>query len=388
MVTKTLIVTCVMLSFSVGTLEGKVIPSRWIGSDLDLWSDPNNWEPHQIPNNNETENFFVTISTTERMRIVFTETITIDQLDCEGNIDLEVGEHFLHVKEDMNGFTKKGILTNYGTLQISGKGVEHEIDANMINTSEAEMFVSNEVNFYGVFDNLGNILIGPCGHLFCEDSFINVGNIQIYNGMLECQGNDLENKEAGIIKGSGMIHSNFSIRNQGKIQAKGGSLLLHSFASLTNDGALENTALSSLHIQTVEDVKNYGTIEINAGGGVAFDCNLVNEPNAVITLINGTLAAKTITQKAGSTLKGFGGITGDIIIEPNTVVELTGPTNIVGNMTIGEDAMLDISNGTVILTGDLTCDNGIIRTTNGTFIVLGNQFGYCERKFIDVVVPY
>jgi hypothetical protein len=387
MVTKILTITCAILSFSVSTLQGDVIHSSWIGSDLDSWSNKNSWNPSIIPVNNAIDSFFVTISTTERTRIVFTKDITISQLDSYGNVDLEVGEYCLYIL-DMNDLVKKGTLTNYGTLQISGQGVEHEIDANMINTSGAEMFVSNEVNFHGVFKNLGNILIVPCGHLFCEDSFINIGNAQIYNGMLECQGNDLKNSDTGIITGSGMIHSNLSIRNQGRIQAKGGSLLLHSFASLTNDGVLENIALSSLHIQTVDDVNNFGTVEINAGGGVAFDCNLVNEPNAIITLLNGTFAATTITQKAGATLKGFGGITGDIIIEPNAVVELTGPTNIVGNMTIGDGAILNISNGIVLLTGDLSCDNGTIQTTNGTFIVLGKESGICQRKFIDVVDPY
>jgi hypothetical protein len=182
-----------------------------------------------------------------------------------------------------------------------------------------------------------------------------------------------------------MIHTNHSILNHGQIQAKGGSLILNSFTSLSNNGVLENTAVSSLHIQAVEDVNNFGTINVNAGGGVAFDCNLVSEPNAVITLLNGTLAAKTITQKASAILKGFGGITSDIIIEPNALVELIGPTNIVGNITIGEGATLDISNGTVLGTGDITCNNGIIQTTNGTFTTLGETKGICQRKFIDTV---
>ena len=383
MFTKALIVTTIILSFSVSTLQGDVIPSSWIGSDLDLWSIRNSWNPRIIPDNTSTDSFVVTINTIERTRIVFTKNITIGKLDCYGNVDLEVGEHWLNIV-NVNDPTIKGILTNYGTLQISGMGVEHDINANIINENGAQIFISNEVNFNGQFNNNGDILVIPCSHLFCDDSFINSGNIQIYNGMLESQ--DLENTATGIIKGSGMIHSNLSIQNQGTIQAKGGALLLHSFASITNTGALENTALSSLHIQTVEDVNNFGTIEVNAGGGVAFDCNLVNEPNAVITLLNGTLAATTITQKAGATLKGFGGITGDIIIEPNAVVELTGPTNIVGNITLGEGALLDISNGTVLVTGDLTCDNGIIQTTNGAIIILGEESGFCERNIIDVVV--
>lgn len=374
MFTKTLIVIGAILSFSASMLRGNVIHSSWTGSDLDLWSIPNNWDRPEIPNNDLTDSFFVTVSAGERTRIVFTENITISQLDCYGNIDLEVGEYQLQIV-DINDRSKKGPLNNYGTLQISGVGVEHEIYANIINTSKAEVFVSNEVNFHGQFENDGVVLITPSSHLFCDGSFISSGHVEIYDAMLQCQDNGLENIENGTITGSGMIHTSLSIRNHGKIQARGGTLILHSLTSLINNGVLENTPLSSLHIQTAEDVNNFGTIGVNAGGGVAFDCNLVNEPNAVITLLNGTLAAKTITQKAGAILKAFGGITGDIIIEPNALVELVGPTNIVGNMTIGEGATLDISNGTVLVTGDVTCDNGTIRTTNGTITMLGETKG-------------
>jgi len=385
MFNKAQIVVCIMLSFSVSMLRGDIIRTSWTGSDTDMWSMAGNWDLFNIPNNNISDRYFVTISTVERTRIVFTESITISQLDCYGDIDLEVGEYWLQIT-DVNDSSNKGPLINYGSLQISGAGVEHDIYANVVNTNDAEIFISNEVNFHGDFSNLGNTMIVPDGHFYCESGFTNSGNMQIYNGFWECPGN-LGNNDTGVIQGSGMIHTNLSILNHGKIQAKGGSLVLHSLASLINDGVLENTAVSSLHIQVAEGVNNSGTIVVNAGGGVAFDCNLVNEPNAVITLLNGTLAAKTITQKAGATLKGFGGITGDIVIEPDAVVELVGPTNVVGNMTIGEGAVLDISNGTVLVTGDINCNNGIIQTTNGTFIVLGEQFGLCQRKFIDVLAP-
>jgi hypothetical protein len=384
MFAKRLIVTLVILSFSVNTLEGKVINSNWIGSDSSLWSNNNSWNSSIIPANNSTNSFFVNISTIERTRVVFTENITISQLDCYGNIDLEVGEYKLQIT-DINDSSKNGPLNNYGTLQVSGVGVEHEIYADIVNANDAEIFISNEVDFYGDFNNLGNTLILPGAHLYCDGSFINSGNVQIYNSLLECPNNDFENTATGIIQGTGMIHTNLSILNHGIIQARGGPLILNSFTSLANDGILENTAVSSLYIQAVEDVNNFGTINVNAGGGVALDCNLVNEPNAVITLLNGTLAARTITQKAGATFKGFGGITGDIVIEPNALVELIGPTNIVGNITIGEGATLDISNGTVLVTGDITCNNGIIQTTNGTITTLGETKGTCQRNFIDTV---
>jgi hypothetical protein len=132
--------------------------------------------------------------------------------------------------------------------------------------------------------------------------------------------------------------------------------------------------MSSLHIRPAEDVNNLGTIEVNAGGGVAFDCNMVNEPNAVIKLLGGTIAAKTITQSAGAIFEGFGGITGNVMINPNGLIELTGPTNIVGDVTVEHKAVLEISNGQTLIVGHTT-NNGEIRVVNGDVVSQGGYSG-------------
>ncbi len=133
-----------------------------------------------------------------------------------------------------------------------------------------------------------------------------------------------------------------------------------------------------MHIKLAVDINNNGTIEVNAGGGVAFDCNLINEPNnllsepnGVINLLGGNLAATTITQKAGAVFQGFGTITGGVVIEPNGLIELTGPTNIVGDVTIDPNATLEISDGTTLVTGDCACNNGTIHMIGGRIIIQG-----------------
>ena len=118
------------------------------------------------------------------------------------------------------------------------------------------------------------------------------------------------------------------------------------------------------------DIKNKGMIEVNAGGGVAFNGELNNEPNGVIKLKNGVIAAALITHSEGATLEGFGGITGDLVMQANSLVKLTGPTYIIGNLYIGPGAELQISEGTTIITGKTTCQ-GNINLTGGKIVHQG-----------------
>jgi len=143
---------------------------------------------------------------------------------------------------------------------------------------------------------------------------------------------------------------------------------------LLNTGVLANHPLSSLHIKSPADVNSLGTIEVNAGGGVAFDCKLVNESGAIIKLLGGTLVAEVITQSAGATFEGFGGITADIVIVPSGIIKLTGPTNIVGDVEIGENGTLEISDGNTLITGHTT-NNGVIRVVRGDVVFQGGYSG-------------
>jgi hypothetical protein len=129
-----------------------------------------------------------------------------------------------------------------------------------------------------------------------------------------------------------------------------------------------------MNVHSSIDVNNNGTIEINAAGAVTFDCNLVDEPSAIIKLHGGILAATTITQSASATFEGFGGITGNVVIDSNGLIKLTGPTNIVGNVTVQNGATLEINDGQTLVTG-LTTNNGAIHVKGGRFVPQGGSAG-------------
>ncbi|GAJ13051.1 unnamed protein product, partial [marine sediment metagenome] len=238
-------------------------------------------------------------------------------------------------------------LTNYGYLVIVGLVIngdvtntagatleleDTEIEGDLYNQAGAtiEVFeVSDEVLVEGDVENAGSITVTPVSKLNVAGSTLhNTGQINIYGGSCIVYDGILDNNDTGVINGFGVIYADQLLRNKGGIYAFGGSLAIACNGPLTNTGLLGNNPSSSLHIKPTADVNNNGTIKVNAGG-VAFDCNLVNEPNGTIQLLGGNLSATQITQTADANLAGFGGITGDVFIDPNAIIELTGPTNIV-----------------------------------------------------------
>ena len=143
-------------------------------------------------------------------------------------------------------------------------------------------------------------------------------------------------------------------------------------------GTIKNNAGTTLHVQaTATDIDNEGTISVNTGGAVTFNYGLTNKSNGMLQLKGGTFAAKKIIQNTGATFEGFGGITGDVTIDSDGIIRLTGPTNIVGDVTIEENAELEISDGLVIVTGQTDC-NGIIRIKGGRFVPQGGLSGDCN----------
>jgi len=400
-----------ILLFSACQLQADVINSRWVGGEWGEWENADNWEPPIIPHNTTTEIFNVTVDAgvNEEISISILEHHPINWLNCYGAVDLEMWTDWATITfQDPNG------LINYGSDTGIDGDCHNEINGNIKNTKGAQLNLTNleiegslinpeggKMVVSGVIDtdngdllNSGLMLIAPNSEFYVEKHFYNSGKVRIYSGACGSD-EELENNISGVIEGSGFLRIDTFLINKGKIYSDNGPLIIGLFEeavlpNFSNKGFLGNKPVSSLSIkslETIETINNFGTIEVNAGGGVAFDCNLVNEPNAVIKFLGGTLAAKTITQKADATLNGFGGITGDVVIEPNAVMELIGPTNIVGNLTIGEGATLDLSNGTVLVTGDLTCNNGIIQIMNVDIIILGKTYGFCRRDFIDVVGP-
>lgn len=379
---KVLISTAIILAFAASDIQAAQIPVSWDGGgNYNDWDDPNNWDPNIVPDNNATNTFAVTIDAGGGyVRVDLRQSRTIDQLDCYGEVELASWDWTELTLVDVNGLTNHGYL-DIEEVEIAGNVTntagailelcDTEIDGNLYNQVGAMIEVEFENDVEGDLQNDGTLTINHASDLLVDKKIHNTGLINLYGG--ECGVNEiLDNNSTGVIRGFGLLWTDQLLRNKGRIYAYGGSLAVLSKGPLLNTGLLGNWPLSSLHIKPALDVNNQDTLEVNAGGGVAFDCNLVNVTDANIYLLGGTLAATTITQSAGATFEGFGGITGNIVIQPNGIIKLTGPTNIVGDVNIPASATLEISDGTTLITGDCTCDYGTIHMIGGRIIIQGD----------------
>jgi hypothetical protein len=387
MFTKVLPLTAIVLVISVCQLQAEVINSTWVGGSKGSWGEADNWSPAIVPDNSEWRTFAVTISGND-VDIDLGVSRVIDQLDCYGNINFGRGWPMEWVSLNLAG---PNGLKNHGYLSTDSQVTLH-IVGNLDNPEGCtiDTAINGGFDVDGNVENAGRIMSCPPFGLG-YGQLHNVGQIIVFGGV--CAGKFLYDDSTGTIMGFGAFVVTSPFINKGNIYATGGELTVATYDLLSNTGTIGNTTLTSLNVMHIgslmnvgvpSDMNNFGAIEVNAGGGVAFDCNLVNEPNGVIKLLNGTLAAKTITQKAGATFEGFGGITGNVVIDPNATIKLTGPTNITGDLTIEEGAMLDITDGTVLVTGLTTCNGGTIRTYHGTIIMQGGESGdICRRIFVD-----
>jgi hypothetical protein len=384
---KVLILTAVVLIFSSWEVQAASTLVSWDGGgDGYSWEDANNWNPNIVPDGD----FDVTINAGAGVVYVgLQRSHNIHLLNCYGEVMLN----------SMNRLTPSypelivpGGLKNYGELEV---GAPHHlggiyIRGNVTNTTDATMNIwdvdicpdSSLYNQFGAMieiasavytenlENSGNIVVDSLAFLNNDSRFNNLGKIEIYNG--DCtagEGDIADNNSTGVIQGFGTFHADWLLRNKGKICASGGSLaVISEQVMLSNTSILIASPASSLHI-TTQNINNFGTIEANAGN-VAFDCNLVNESGGIIKLLGGTLAATTITQKADANFMGFGIINGNVLIESDAIIKITGPTNIVGDVNIPAGATLKISDGQTLITGHTTCD-GTIHLIGGTVIFQG-----------------
>ncbi len=376
---KELVLMVVVLVFAAPNLEA--IPISWDGGgDGYWWGHANNWSPDTVPDGP----FQVTISGGSGVSVELRQSRGIYGLSCSGKVDLGTAIGRVELTLDPNG------LVNYGDLSITGWGVPlfeiggdvtnvsgavldfwgGDIGGDVENQTGATIRINGEVNLDGDLENSGLVTIGTSEELNVDRQVGNTGEIKIYGG--GCTGDEFfENNNTGVIEGWGVIYGDQYLSNQGRVYAVGGSITVASGGAITNSGFIGNAAGTSLHVLHAgapSDVSNNGTIEVGAGGSVAFDCNLVNL--ADVNLLGGTLAATTITQSADANFAGFGGITGDVQIDPDAVIKLTGPTNIVGDVNIAPGATLEISDGQTLITGHTTCD-GTIHLKGGTVIFQG-----------------
>jgi len=371
MLRKEIILIAIVVVFSTCGIQAAVIHSTWIGGNWGFWEQAANWDPAIVPDNNATNTFVVTIDSNrigvDSINVYLQQDRTVDQLDCYGDIELvNWTSNWIRLTfEDANDFI------NHGNLEMWER---YEIDGNVTNCTKATLYLEN-LAIQADLHNLagGEIRVGGEVDLGNGGILKNEGRIIVIGPKGECGSDGIfDNNTTGVIRGTGVVYSDNLFRNKGTIYASGGSLAVVSKGSLTNTGILASKALSTLYVQPVKDVNNSGTIEVNAGGGVAFDCNLVNEPNATINLLGGTLAALTITQAVGATFEGQGDISTDnLLIETDGFIRLNGPTNIFGDVEIDPNGTLEISDGTTLITGHTTCNNGTIHMIGGRVICQG-----------------
>jgi hypothetical protein len=382
---KTLFLAALLSILLACNSQAEVMHSTWVGGEMGSWIDSTNWDPSWIPLNGfGWDHYVVTINkppfSVDEVT-VYMSGIIIDRLDCYGKVTLESafdGSVLLSFAESKPPYPPYDVncLANHGDLSI----IRINIKGRLYNLPDATISIEGKDHVEGILRNEGLIMVGPAAELNVEGStsmFRNAGQLLLANGFCPVEGL-FQNDSNGIVTGTNAIlHSGTSIENNGEVWAQAGSLTISSAGPLVNRGLLANRPLAPLYIEPSADVNNQGRIEINTGGGVAFDCNLVNYPNAIIRLLGGTLAATTITQSADANLIGFGEITADVIVDPNGLIKLTGPTNVVGDMEIRMGATLEISDGTTLITGQTTC-NGTIHLKGGRIIPQGGLSGDCN----------
>ena len=291
MLRKLFMLTTIVFVFSAHAVEADVIHSTWVGGEEGDWGQASNWSPNTVPDNSSSRTYAVTIDAgSGEVSVGLQQQRTIDRLDCYGEVGLTSWSGWRNLTLiDVNG------LTNYGELEIYQ---QVDIQGNVTNTAGAELYLEESyitgnlhnlaggvIKFEmlndleeGDLQNEGTINIMHASDLLCEQQVSNYGTINLYSGELDVDYGIgiLDNNSTGVIKGFGVLHTRSLLQNEGQIIAFGGSLTILSEDSIANTGTLANKAVSSLHIKPVVDVNNLGTIEVNAGGGVAFDCNMVN----------------------------------------------------------------------------------------------------------------
>ena len=367
---RTMLLTIAMVTSLLCQLQAEVIDSNWVGGAGLAWSNPLNWQPQIVPTNSGDRKFRVNIhAATGPEEIVF---VNVDGVYETDSLHISGTGTIIHAAsfDPINLFIKNE-LSNNGEFEI----INLNIDGELRNLENGEMDIVGEVGtFWGNIENHGHIEVSPASELWTFLLFENFGDLAMKNA--EC-GAETTFDNKGVVTGSGILYGDWSFINSGRIQTRGGDLMLDGDRFLINTGELGNTPNTSLHVTLPEPLNNQGLIRINAGGGVTIEASLVNEPNATVNLLGGILAATTITQKPGATFQGFGGITGDVVIDPNALIKLTGPTNIVGDVEIKPNATLEISDGTTLITGQTTC-NGTIHLKGGRIIPQGGLSGTCN----------
>jgi len=389
---KALVLTSLILVISVSQAKATVYSNWDGGGDDNSWSDADNWDPNIVPHGD----FEVYIKDAE---VEIKQDRIINSLHTSGEVSFGCWNSFY---DPTLTFTNPLGLTNEGVLRLENI----EFSGSFTNEDNAFLVmdeVTGDISIEGNFINNGSVFVSsPCPVLSTEGvegSFINNGKMHLQNALVTSGETDanMVNAEGAVIWGSGTVFTENALVNSGRIISSSGALQIHVHEIVINNvkGILETMSGSSLCISSAffanisKQMTNNGTIMIAPDSAVTFvedrlwdpgllsDCTLVNDANGNIQLQGGTLAAATIVQVADANFVGFGKIHGDVYIEPNGLIKLTGPTNVVGDVEIGTAATLEVSDGLTLITGQTTC-NGTIHMKGGYIIPQGGLSGACN----------
>ena len=221
---KKMLVLAVVLGFCVCNAEADQIAVSWDGGgSYNDWDDANNWDPNVVPNNG-ADTYAVTIDAgTGEVDIGLRQRVTIDQLDCYGEVGLFIGPHDWQNEPVKLTLADPNGLTNYGDLDMSGyldqlyvwgnvtntAGANLEVsrveiknsydhgDGNLHNEAGGTIEVEGENDVEGDLHNEGTITIIPGSDLLCEGEFHNLGLVDLYDA--ECSGDGLfDNSNGGF----------------------------------------------------------------------------------------------------------------------------------------------------------------------------------------------
>lgn len=382
------IVSLIVLFFCICSLQAAQINSTWVGGSLGQWETASNWSPAIVPENG-TNTFYVTINGgSNGVDVDLHGNHTITKLDCYAEVELGSGEWWHPDMSVLNGTTNHGKfhtyeidmhgqITNLSGATFKAKGGSEIDGANLYNQAGGTLIASSGQGTFdiygGIIQNDGTMVITANSETWAESGIQNSSTMLMVGGTLTSD-ETFTNNSGATIKGFGTILPSF-LDNAGIICSDGGSLTLFSFLGITNTGTLRNNAGTSLTVMALAlpDVNNQGTIEVNADGAVAFDCNnLNNKSMGIIKLYGGTLSAGNITEENGAMFQGFGTIKGNVV--DKGLINITGPSSIVGNVTVNNGATLEIRDGQTLITGQTT-NNGTIHLIGGTVIFQGGYTG-------------
>lgn len=381
----------VLLVFCLSGAHAEVVSSLWNRGGEGDWANPQNWSPQQVPNNDAAEDlhFAVEIDSTrvgsDEVMVRINESYTIDSLRLAGTVELTAPTWWVLTMVEPEGMTNHGQamidgfatiradIHNHGRMEIDSPidgsitnvqgGVLQILDTEIsgtVHNHAGATFVAEYANdIEGDFLNEGTLTIFPPGDIVVEKRFNNAGQVKLRRAEIS-GGQALVNDPNGCMTGSGTIMTPVVLDNRGTIRARGGALVLQTGDDLKNTGLLHSGVGCLLHAEGPASFANNGRIQVDAAGAMVFSGNLINEAGANIQLDGGALAADRIVQKPGAAFRGFGSITGTLVLQTGSTVDLTGPTKVIGDIDVPAGATLTIAHGTTLVTGHVACDGTIV----------------------------